>query len=87
MATLLTLLLIIALNLAVGILPHVDNFAHVGGFVTGFLLGCVLLLRPQFGWVNLNKAPPGYFVAAKKSKYKIYQYILLMFSLAFLLTG
>ncbi|WMV32181.1 hypothetical protein MTR67_025566 [Solanum verrucosum] len=87
LATLLTLLLIIALNLAVGILPHVDNFAHLGGFVTGFLLGCVLLLRPQFGWVNLNKAPPGYFVASKKSKYKIYQYILLMFSLAFLLTG
>lgn len=87
MATLLTLLLIIAINLAVGILPHVDNFAHLGGFLTGFLLGCVLLLRPQFGWVNLNKAPPGYFVASKKSKYKIYQYILLMFSLALLLTG
>ncbi|CAN4102457.1 unnamed protein product [Withania somnifera] len=43
---LLTLLLIIAINLAVGILPHVDNFAHLGGFITGFLLGCVLLLRP-----------------------------------------
>ncbi|KAJ8558512.1 hypothetical protein K7X08_034041 [Anisodus acutangulus] len=87
LATLLTLLLIIAINLAVGILPHVDNFAHLGGFVSGFLLGCVLLLRPQFGWVNLKKAPPGYFVASKKSKYKIYQYILLIVSLALLLTG
>ncbi|PHU13825.1 hypothetical protein BC332_15030 [Capsicum chinense] len=87
LATLLTLLLIIAINLAVGILPHVDNFAHLGGFITGFLLGCVLLLRPQFGWVNLNKAPPGYFVASKKSKFKTYQYVLLAMSIAILLTG
>ncbi|MCD7472949.1 Retinoblastoma-like protein 1 [Datura stramonium] len=36
---LLTLLVIVAVNLAVGILPHVDNFAHIGGFLTGFLLG------------------------------------------------
>ncbi|KAI7982812.1 RHOMBOID-like protein 1 [Camellia lanceoleosa] len=42
LAALLTLILIIAINLAVGILPHVDNFAHVGGFVTGFFLGFVL---------------------------------------------
>ncbi|KAK8481798.1 hypothetical protein V6N11_046118 [Hibiscus sabdariffa] len=33
---LITLVLIIAINLAVGILPHVDNFAHIDGFFTGF---------------------------------------------------
>jgi predicted GNAT superfamily acetyltransferase len=38
-----TLLLVIAINLAIGMLPHVDNFAHIGGFLTGFLLGFVLL--------------------------------------------
>ncbi|TYH59483.1 hypothetical protein ES332_D08G224800v1 [Gossypium tomentosum] len=49
-AALITLVVIIAINLVVGILPHVDNFAHIGGFLTGFLLGFVLLLRPQFGF-------------------------------------
>ncbi|KAK8940592.1 hypothetical protein KSP39_PZI010341 [Platanthera zijinensis] len=48
-ASLFTLLIIIAINLAVGILPHVDNFAHIGGFITGFLLGFVMLFLPQFG--------------------------------------
>ncbi|KAK8265109.1 hypothetical protein V6Z12_D12G156400 [Gossypium hirsutum] len=38
-AALITLTVIIVINLAVRILPHVDNFAHIGGFLTGFLLG------------------------------------------------
>ncbi|KAE9447783.1 hypothetical protein C3L33_20310, partial [Rhododendron williamsianum] len=49
-AALLTLVIIVVINLAMGILPHVDNFAHIGGFLSGFLLGFVLLIRPQFGW-------------------------------------
>ncbi|VAI10985.1 unnamed protein product [Triticum turgidum subsp. durum] len=39
-----TLLFVIAVNLVLGILPHVNNFAHIGGFLTGFLLGFVLLM-------------------------------------------
>ncbi|CAA6656322.1 unnamed protein product [Spirodela intermedia] len=54
---------IILINLAIGILPRVDNFAHIGGFLSGFLLGFVFLLRPQFAaglamlfsGVNANK--------------------------------
>ncbi|CAK9144623.1 unnamed protein product [Ilex paraguariensis] len=72
---------------AVGILPHVDNFAHLGGFASGFLLGFVLLVRPHFGWVNQRNAPPGYFGTSTKSKYKIYQYILLGLSLILLIIG
>ncbi|XP_072979260.1 RHOMBOID-like protein 2 [Typha angustifolia] len=75
-AALLTLVVIIAINLAVGILPHVDNFAHVGGFITGFLLGFMILIRPQFGWISQRNAPLGYFTGSTKQKYKIYQYIL-----------
>ncbi|RXH84629.1 hypothetical protein DVH24_032913 [Malus domestica] len=55
LAALLTLLFIIIINLAVGILPHVDNFAHIGGFVSGFLLGFLFLIRPQF---NPTKCSP-----------------------------
>ncbi|XP_073271020.1 RHOMBOID-like protein 1 isoform X2 [Primulina huaijiensis] len=84
---LLTLLLITLINLAVGILPHVDNFAHFGGFVSGFLLGFVLLIRPQFGWVSQKNVFSNYFASKPKSKYKIYQYILLVLSLLLLISG
>ncbi|KAL6182139.1 hypothetical protein ACLB2K_043562 [Fragaria x ananassa] len=78
-AALFTLVIIIAINLAVGILPHVDNFAHIGGFMSGFLLGFVLLFRPQFGWMESRNLPAG---ACVKSKYKAYQVVLCVLALA-----
>ncbi|KAI3450381.1 hypothetical protein Pfo_007046 [Paulownia fortunei] len=85
--SLVSLLLIILINMAVGILPHVDNFAHLGGFITGFLLGFVLLIRPQFGWINKRNAPSGYITASSKSKYKAYQCVLLVVSIIILTAG
>ncbi|XP_022767555.1 RHOMBOID-like protein 4 isoform X2 [Durio zibethinus] len=85
-AAFVTLLVIIAINLAVGILPHVDNFAHIGGFLTGFLLGFVFLIRPQFGWVSQRYAPPGYPSSANP-KFKKYQCILWIVSLILLIVG
>ncbi|CAN1329270.1 RHOMBOID-like protein 1, partial [Linum perenne] len=86
-AALLTLVIIVVLNLAVGILPHVDNYAHIGGFVSGFLLGFVFLIRPQFGWVSQKTCPPGYIAPPVKSKYKAYQYFLLALALILLMSG
>ncbi|KAJ6946323.1 RHOMBOID-like protein 2 [Populus alba x Populus x berolinensis] len=83
-AALLTLVVIIAINLAVGILPHVDNFAHIGGFFTGFLLGFVLLLRPQFGWVESRHFRADAHV---KSKHKAYQYMFLLAAAVLLIVG
>ncbi|BBH03313.1 RHOMBOID-like 2, partial [Prunus dulcis] len=83
-AALLTLIVIIAINLAVGILPHVDNFAHIGGFLAGFLLGFILLLRPQFGWMESRNLPADTRV---KSKHKPYQHILLLVASALLIAG
>ncbi|KAK2657857.1 hypothetical protein Ddye_010909 [Dipteronia dyeriana] len=85
-AAFVTLVVIIAINLAVGILPHVDNFAHIGGFATGFLLGFVFLIRPQFGWVRERYAAPGYSRLAR-SKFKMYQCILWVVSLILLIVG
>ncbi|CAH8295776.1 unnamed protein product [Eruca vesicaria subsp. sativa] len=84
-AALLTLLFVIVINLVFGILPHVDNMAHLGGFLVGFLLGFVLLARPQFKWLaREHMQPQGRRLT---SKYKPYQYILWLLSLALLITG
>jgi membrane associated rhomboid family serine protease len=86
MAALSTLVIIIVINLAVGILPHVDNFAHLGGFSSGFLLGFVFLMRPQFGWVN-QRYSPAYARDAPKPKYKTYQRVLWILSLILVVAG
>ncbi|KAK9906220.1 hypothetical protein M0R45_002720 [Rubus argutus] len=72
---LLILVVIIALNLAVGFIPNVDNSAHIGGFLAGFFLGFVLLVRPQFGYVSRKYIPTSYN-GQLKSRHKWYQYVL-----------
>ncbi|KAL0297814.1 UNVERIFIED_CONTAM: RHOMBOID-like protein 2 [Sesamum radiatum] len=83
-AAVFTLIVIIAINLAVGILPHVDNFAHIGGFLTGFLLGFVLLVRPQFGWLESRHRPAA---TRLKSKYTVYQYVFWITATILLVVG
>lgn len=80
-AALVTLLLVIVINLAVGILPNVDNFAHLGGFITGFLIGFVFLIRPQFGWVSQRYITREYSATLTKSKFRMYQRVLWVISL------
>ena len=82
-AAIITLLFIIAINMAIGILPHADNFAHIGGFASGFLLGFVLLARPQFGWMERSELPQ----TNQPPKYKLYQYVLWVAALLFLVVG
>ena len=86
LAALLTLIVIVVINLAVGILPHVDNFAHLGGFGSGFLLGFVLLIRPQFKWISQKRSQSG-FAPSVKYKHKPYQYVLWVLSFLLLIAG
>ncbi|KFK40531.1 hypothetical protein AALP_AA2G007800 [Arabis alpina] len=63
-------------------LPRVDNFAHIGGFVTGFCLGFVLLVRPQYGWECSRTN-----ISCTKRKYSVYQYALFVVAVVLLLVG
>uniref|UniRef100_A0A1D1Y5U3 RHOMBOID-like protein n=1 Tax=Anthurium amnicola TaxID=1678845 RepID=A0A1D1Y5U3_9ARAE len=83
-AALFFLLVIVLINLAMGILPHVDNFAHIGGFLTGFLLGFILLVRPQLGWIKQHTIIPEGRV---KPKHRAHQYILWVVALILLIAG
>ncbi|KAL6534292.1 Retinoblastoma-like protein 1 [Orobanche hederae] len=86
-AALSTLVIIIAINLAVGILPQVDNFAHIGGFLSGFLLGFVFLMRPQYGWVSQRYNPSRLSVTSASPKFKTYQRVLWVLSFILLIIG
>nr|AIY60754.1 rhomboid protein Alipl6488 [Alisma plantago-aquatica] len=87
-AALTTLVFIIAINLAIGLLPRVDNFAHLGGFITGFLLGFVLLIRPHFGWVAQKSLPMSSLPSkSAKRKHKAYQYLLWIIAAILLTIG
>ncbi|KAL3536406.1 hypothetical protein ACH5RR_004867 [Cinchona calisaya] len=85
--SLVTLVVIIAINLAVGVLPHVDNFAHIGGFLSGFLLGFVFLIRPHFSWVSQKYALQTYPSSSRNRKFRAYQCILWVLSLILLIVG
>ncbi|MCO5559531.1 hypothetical protein L7F22_013132 [Adiantum nelumboides] len=41
------LVFLVIINVGFGFMPFVDNFAHIGGTLAGFLLGMILLARPQ----------------------------------------
>ncbi|CAL0305540.1 unnamed protein product [Lupinus luteus] len=50
-----SLVLIFVCNFILGFLPYVDNFSSIGGFMSGFLLGSVLILSPQLPQVAPSK--------------------------------
>jgi len=45
---LMKMLVVVFISLGVGLLPFVDNFAHVGGFATGLVAGLILLPSIKF---------------------------------------
>ncbi|XP_047306691.1 RHOMBOID-like protein 2 [Impatiens glandulifera] len=57
---------------------RVNNFGHIGGVLSGFLLGFVLLLRPQ----PLPRTLP-----VTKSKYTVFQWVSLVISLLLFIVG
>ena len=53
--------LLIGVNIVLGLMPYVDNFAHLGGLIAGLLLGFALLAKRRRPWGqndNLEISPP-----------------------------
>ncbi|KAL9460299.1 hypothetical protein AB3S75_003497 [Citrus x aurantiifolia] len=81
---------VIALNLAFGFIPGVDgvdNLAHIGGFASGVLLGFILFLRPQYGYVSEKYIAAGYDAKHRKPKYMHYQQLCWIIALILLVLG
>lgn len=57
---LLNLIVNAAFGLAIGLLPIVDNWAHLGGFVGGFLMGSIVLIDPHHNYGYQTKTKPWY---------------------------
>ncbi|KAJ8762848.1 hypothetical protein K2173_022977 [Erythroxylum novogranatense] len=54
-AALLTLLFVAVFDFMLGLLPYIDNYANIGGFISGLLLGFSLLFTPELKQVTKNK--------------------------------
>ena len=77
-------------SLMFGLMPLVDNFTHIGAMITGFLLGSVLLIRPQFSWVNQQCFPAVIYDVDDlpfKPKHSACQNVLWILSLNILVAG
>lgn len=85
LCALLSFLFIIAINLAIGLLPWVDNFAHIGGLLTGFCLGFILLMQPQSGWEEFRNSSQ--YGARARSKYNPCQYVLFFVAAVLVVAG
>ncbi|KAH9690926.1 RHOMBOID-like protein 8 [Citrus sinensis] len=55
-AAIVLLFFVSTINFAIGLLPYIDNFSSIGGFISGFLLGFTLLFTPQTRIVAHSKA-------------------------------
>ena len=63
------LLLDMALSFVLGLLPGVDNFAHIGGFVCGLALGLALMRSPARLRARIGAAAPPYTPATAENPY------------------
>ncbi|TKX20981.1 rhomboid-like protein 3 [Elsinoe australis] len=61
------IILDIAIAFVLGLLPGLDNFSHIGGFLTGLVLGVCLMRSPQAFSRRLGADEPAYGLAGRGS--------------------
>ncbi|KAL8159063.1 hypothetical protein V2J09_000600 [Rumex salicifolius] len=82
-ATIFTVVVTMAISLGLGFLPKSsDNIDSLGGFLVGFLLGFIVLIRPRSGWSMRDQLPEDARVRIRK--YFPYQQALFVLALLFL---
>ncbi|XP_006859216.2 RHOMBOID-like protein 8 isoform X2 [Amborella trichopoda] len=79
---------ITTINLFLGLLPHVDNFANIGGFLSGILLGFMLFTDPQVRQFDGKMAPYDHHMKSSiKFEHKLDKPALRIVSLVIFLLG
>ncbi|KAG8379585.1 hypothetical protein BUALT_Bualt07G0104200 [Buddleja alternifolia] len=68
-ATIVVLFAILMLNAILGLMPYVNNFSNIGGFISGLLAGFMFLFKPQVGKAYQTKG--GIFEYNVKNSVKI----------------
>lgn len=48
------------LNFAIGLMPYLDNFAHLGGFFCGLVWGLTLLVKARYDYYGSKKVRRNY---------------------------
>mmetsp|Transcript_15535 Transcript_15535/g.18842 ORF Transcript_15535/g.18842 Transcript_15535/m.18842 type:complete len:412 (+) Transcript_15535:224-1459(+) len=54
-----------AFNVLLGMIPQLDNFAHLGGLINGFFTGLSVLTLPRYDWYAFRKPDKLYQICLK----------------------
>lgn len=66
------LLFMIGLNIGIGIMPYLDNFAHVGGLLCGFVMGLLLLVQTRYLYTGQKQAKRYYQIALMACSFVVF---------------
>ena len=71
MKDLIFLLVDVVISLVLGLLPGIDNFAHIGGFICGLAMGIALMRSPNQlrHKIGLSESDPPYTQATASNPY------------------
>ena len=71
--------IIVLFLLILGLFPFIDNFAHIGGFVFGFLLSGILVPYHNLGNLGIKeKKKKGKLSSSKRDVFRIVKWVMVL---------